>query len=393
MTKRLRPRSRVLVLAAIGAVVALAIGVGAATTGFSAARGERPASTTWTTVLKSPLGIEGLTGDSSGHLYVAARGGSAGCPVWRVDVAGGSDQTPTTVGTVPPPCNPSGLTFDASGRLYVTGAGAAGDAIAVLRPSAAAPPAATIFATGTPGANGLAFDRSGNLYASDGGTNQGRVFRVGPTGGTATELFRVPPMSNPAGVGRQNATLQPGLAPSPQNIVANGLAFTRNGDLLVADTARGAIWRVELDRRGNVASPLGCDATFTADTLCFEDVFVQHPLADGADGIALDRTGNVWIDANERNAITVVDRSGGVLEFFRNPVATSGLRNEGPLEFPTSPVLSDRTLCTTSSDGNRRDNSPSSAGEAAPGAAVVGKISCADTRLRSAGLPLPVGND
>jgi sugar lactone lactonase YvrE len=391
MSKRLRPRSRVLVLAAVGVAIALAVGVGAASTGFSAARGEKPATTTWTTVLKSPLGIEGLTGDGSGHLYVAARGGAAGCPVWRVDVAGGANQTPTTVGTVPPPCGPAGLTFDASGRLYITGAGASGDAIAVLTPNAATPPAATIFATGTPGANGLAFDRRGNLYASDGGTNQGRVFRVGPAGGAATELFRVPPMANPAGVGRQNATLQPGLAPNPQNIVANGLAFTNNGDLLVADTARGAIWRVELDRRGNVASPTGCDSTFTADTLCFEDVFVQHPLLDGADGIALDRAGNVWVDPNERNAVAVVDRDGGVSEFFRNPVAASGLRNEGPLEFPTSPFLSGRTLCTTSSDGNRRDNSPNSASEAAPGTAVVGKISCADTRLRSPGLPLPVG--
>jgi sugar lactone lactonase YvrE len=391
MSKRLRPRSRVLVLAAVGTAIALTVGVGAASTGFSAARRERPASTTWTTVLKSPLGIEGLTGDDSGHLYVAGRGGGAGCPVWRVDVDGGADQTPTTVGTVPPPCNPSGLTFDAAGRLYVTGAGTAGDAIAVLRPSAAIPPHATIFATGTPGANGLAFDRNGNLYASDGGTNQGRVFRVGPAGGAATELFRVPPMANGAGVGRQDASLQPGAAPAPQNIVANGLAFTQNGDLLVADTARGAIWRVELDQRGNVASPTGCDSTFTADTLCFEDVWVAHPLAEGADGIALDRAGNVWIDANERNAITVVDNHGGVSEFFRNPVGATGLRNEGPLEFPTSPFLSDRTLCTTSSDGNRRDNSPNSAGEAAPGTAVVGKISCADTRLQNPGVPLPVG--
>src|SRR4051812_25491607 len=307
MTKRLRPRSRVLVLAAIGAVVALAIGVGAATTGFSAARGERPASTTWTTVLKSPLGIEGLTGDSSGHLYVAARGGSAGCPVWRVDVAGGSDQTPTTVGTVPPPCNPSGLTFDASGRLYVTGAGAAGDAIAVLRPSAAAPPAATIFATGTPGANGLAFDRSGNLYASDGGTNQGRVFRVGPTGGTATELFRIPPPANSVGVGRVNSTLQPPLPASAQNIVANGLAFTKDHrSLLVADTARGALWQVDFAKDGSLETPTGCDTTYTADTLCIDALVVENALLEGADGIALDRSGKVWVDANERNAIVVV---------------------------------------------------------------------------------------
>jgi sugar lactone lactonase YvrE len=390
MLKRPRSVVRGLVLAAVAAVTTVAIGVSTASNGSSTAA-KKPSATTWTTVLKSSIGIEGLTGDDAGNLYVAARGGGAACPVWRVDSAGGADQTPVTVGTVSPSCSPAGLTFDAAGRLYITGAGAAGDQIAVLTPNAAAPPVATTFATGTPGANGLAFDRHGNLYASDGGTAQGRVFRVGPQGGAATELFRVPPMANSVGVGRQNASLQPPLAPAPQNIVANGLAFTQDGALLVADTARGALWRVEFDADGNVLSPVGCDTTFTANTLCFENLFVQHPFLDGADGIALDRAGNVWVDANERNAIAIVDRQGRVTEFFRNPVAAGNLRNQGPLEFPTSPFLADRTLCTTSSDGNRRDNSPNSGGELAPGTAFVGKISCADERLQVPGLPLPVG--
>jgi sugar lactone lactonase YvrE len=388
MTNYPRALSRALLVCAVGAITAL-VSVGAAST--ASPQSQQAAPTTWTTVLKSPLGIEGLTGDDSGHLYVAARGGGAACPVWRVDSSGPPSQTPVLVGSVAPPCGPSGLTFDDAGRLYITGVGAASDQIAVLTPDATAPPVATVFATGTPGANGLAFDRDGNLYASDGGTNQGRVFRVGPAGGAATELFRVPPMANSVGVGRQNASLQPPLAPAPQNIVANGLAFTPDGALLVADTARGALWRVELDQDGNVLSPVGCDTTFAADTLCFEDVFVQHPFLDGADGIALDRAGNVWVDANERNAIAVVDRQGRVSEFFRNPVGAGNLRNGGPLEFPTSPFLSDRTLCTTSSDGNRRDNSPNSAGEVGPGTGFAGKISCADERLQVPGLPLPVG--
>jgi hypothetical protein len=78
-----------------------------------------------------------------------------------------------------------------------------------------------------------------------------------------------------------------------------------------------------------------------------------------------------------------------VEEFFRNPVV-SNLRNAGPLEFPTSPVLAKRKLCTTSSDLNRRDNSPNSAGEAAPATAVVGKVSCLDQKLGERGLKLPV---
>ena len=345
---------------------------------------------TWTTVFKSPIGVEGLTVDDDGNLYVPQRGGAAGCSIIRIDSEGGASQAGVIVARMDPPCNPAGLAFGPDDRLYLTGFGS-GDQIGVVGINAANPPVATLFATGTPGANGVAFDEDGNLYVSDGGTNLGRVFRVGPAGGAASVLFRVPPMVNSVGVGRENQALQPGAPAAPQRIVANGLAFAKDDVLLVADTARGALWRVELDRRGNVETPTGCDTTFTADTLCLDAVFVQHPALDGADGIALDRAGNVFVDANERNAVVVVDRRGGVSEFFRNPVGADNLRNAGPLEFPTSPVLAGRTLCTTSSDGNRRDNSPNTAGEASPGSAVLGKVSCLEKRLGSPGQLLPIG--
>lgn len=101
------------------------------------------------------------------------------------------------------------------------------------------------------------------------------------------------------GVGRQNGALQ-GVdpnTPTPQDIVSNGLAFTRDGDLVVADTARGALWKIRLDGRGRVTSPVGCDETYTANTLCLDDVLVQHPYLDGADGIAVDAAGRIWADA------------------------------------------------------------------------------------------------
>jgi sugar lactone lactonase YvrE len=378
-----------IVLPIVGMVLAAGLAIG------TALGHGQPGSTqkTWTTVFKSPISVEGLTVDDDSNLYVPQRGGAAGCSIVRIDAEGGADQPGVTVARMNPPCNPAGLAFGPDGRLYLTGFGAAGDEIGVVRPNAANPPVATGFATGTPGANGVAFDEDGNLYVSDGGTGQGRVFRVGPSGGAATVLFRVPPMANSAGVGRQNQTLQPpvaGAPPATQGIVANGLAFDEDGDLFVADTARGALWRVELSGRGELRTPTGCDVTYTADTLCLDALFVQHPALDGADGIALDRKGTVWVDPNERNAIVTVDRRGDVSEFFRNPVDAANLRNGGPLEFPTSPVLAGRRLCTTSSDGNRRDNSPNTAGEARPGSAVVGKVSCLDQRLKTSGLPLPV---
>ncbi|MFL5969003.1 MAG: SMP-30/gluconolactonase/LRE family protein [Gaiellaceae bacterium] len=380
--------------------VAVATGF-ALTSAFStAAKPPSAGDASWTTVFRSTLPIEGLTGDADGNLYVVQRGGAAGCPVQRIAADGGA---PVLVGQAAPPCGPSGLTFDAAGRLYLTGLGAQSDQIGVLTPNAAAPPTATVFATGVPGANGLAFDRDGNLWTGDGTTGFGRVWRIPPTGGAGMEMFRVQPMANDVtgGVGRDVRSLPPGtISPTTrmatntlgsQPLVANGVAFAQDGSLLIADTARGALWRVELDEHGNVLSPTGCDTTFVADTLCLENVWVQHPALEGADGIALDRAGNVWVAANERNAIAVVDRQGRVEEFFRSPPTPAQVRNQGPLEFPTSPFLADRTLCITQSDGSRRDNFPNSGGQVGPGTGFAAKVSCLEERLQVPGLPLPVG--
>jgi sugar lactone lactonase YvrE len=375
-----------------------------------AAADEFPAPASFSTLIATPLAIEGMTGDDRGNLYVPSRQAGAGvaCPVWRVNI---DKPSLVVVGSIPAPsptgqCAPLGLAFDHAGKLYVAEA----DKIYSFTLDAASPPVAAVFASGVPGANGVAFDRDGNLWVSDGTTGQGRVWRV-DTNGTVTEVFRVQPMANEVnldaagigGVGRDVRTLPPGaitvtpLTRNAQNtagsqpLVANGLAFGKDGDLFVSDTARGALWKVKLDRLGNVLSRTGCDTTFTANTLCLENLFVAHPLLEGADGIALDRAGNIWVDANERNAVIVVTNEGKVIEVFRNaPDAAMRLRNAGPLEFNTSPVLSDRRFCTSNLDANRRDNSPPTAGEASPGTAILGKISCMDQQLSVGGEPLPV---
>jgi sugar lactone lactonase YvrE len=389
-----------LALAAAALATGVVIGTASGSDDDRGNRGGIPSELTWTTIFKSPRVIEGLTTDGR-YLYVADRGGVVPCNVLRIDPATG---TSTVVGFVRTPCSPSGLAFDASGRLYVTGVGA-GDEIDVLTPDASAPPTSTLYATGVPGANGLAFDRDGNLWTGDGGTGLGRVWRIPSGGGAGVEVFRVQPMANDlpgTNVGRDVRTLPPGtINPAnrsatntlgSQGLVANGVAFTRDGELLVADTARGAIWQVDLDRRGNLLSPVGCDTTFPPDTLCLDSILVQHPLLEGSDGIALDREGQIWAAANERNALAVVGEGGRTTEAFRNPPGAAQLRNAGPLEFPTSPVFVEHTLCVTQSDNNRRDNSPNAAGEVANGSGPFqAKISCADQRFPVAGLTLPVG--
>jgi sugar lactone lactonase YvrE len=349
-----------------------------------------------------PLGLEGLTADKRGNLYSPARQPAppappAPCPIVRVPASGGPA---VRVGRLAPPCSPAGLAFDHDGELFV----ADGDEIHRLRPSASNPPTATVFASGVPGANGVAFDQRGDLWVSDGGTGQGRVWRLGGDG-MPHEMFRVQPMVSdalPGGVGRDPRSAPPAtvtITPNgrstsnmegSQHIVANGLAFDRDGSLFIGDTARGAIWRVDLDRHGNVRSPTGCDTTFTPNTLCLDNVFVQHPTLEGVDGIALDREGNVLAAVNERNAVVVATARNGVVELFRNPVTSARLRNEGPLEFPTSPVLVGRRLCLAHSDGSRRDNFPNTGGEVGPGKAGAAKLSCLHGRLPAEGLPLPV---
>ena len=363
------------------------------------------------TLFKSPLVIEGLTADGAGNFYAAGRAGTP-CSVWRV---GSSSGTATVVGNIPAPCSPNGLAFNATGDLFI------GDGSNVYRltPDEQTPPTATVFASNVPGANGLAFDRRGVLWVSDGGTGQGRVWRV-TADGTQTEAFRVQPLANDVnaaaiadagagtvagGVGRDVRALPPGslnIAPGGRTaadtlgsvaVVANGLAFSPDGSLFVADTARGAIWKVALDADGNVKSSLGCDTTFAPSTLCLENVFVAHPMLEGLDGIAVDTASNIWGVANERNAIVVVTAQAHVREVYRNPPdASTKLRNGGPLEYPTSPFLLDRKLCVTQSDTSRRDNSPNSGGEIGPGITgpLLGKISCLDITLPQPGLVLPV---
>jgi sugar lactone lactonase YvrE len=387
-----------------------------------------PENATFTTLITTPRAIEGLTGDGSGNLYTGGSGATP-CPIWKINIVQASLVPVGFVPTPPPPqiltCGFSGITFNDLGDLFVAD-GTAGR-IYTFTPNVGSPPNATVFASGVPGTNGLAFDRAGNLWTGDGTTGQGRVWRITGSGANCTaatpvnceEVFRIQPMRNGTVLGGEISTVPTANQPTqgvgrsantfphtaaggnPQDLVANGIALNHQGDMFVIDTARGALWKVQFDRQGNLKSPVGCDATFAPNTLCLSNVFVAHPILEGGDGIALDVAGNIWVDANERNAVAVVTKDGRVTEVFRNPVNAAGLRNAADpsvgdshiLEFPTSPFIGGKIFCTANSDGNRRDNFPRSDGEVDGGGTTVGKnlgkISCMDQELIIPGLTLP----
>lgn len=277
-----------------------------------------PASTDRTVI------VESITADRSGVLYVADR---VSGNVMRIDP---KNPQPVVVGriaarqvngqTTAP--NPSGMAFNAQGDLLIASS-AFGEVMrlraAELNP--ASPGVAQTFATGVPGANGIDFDRQGRLLVSGGAS--GSLFRVGPNGGAAETV---------ASVERFSRTLPDGR--TQQAIVANGLAVDAAGVVHVADTARGAIWRIAFDGEGRAQRPLQ---------------WVQNAMLEGADGLAFDTRGQLWVAVNELNALVRISPSGELTEVARNGVA-------GPLEFPSALVFVGNTGYVANFDTPRRVN-------------------------------------
>lgn len=229
--------------------------------------------------------------------------------------------------------SPSGISFDARGDLYV----AIGPFSEIVRIRAAdlnpaTPGVAQTFATGVTGANGIAFDKRGNLYVSGGAS--GIVYTVGPNGGAVQAA---------AQIDKNMRTLPDGK--TQQAIVANGLEFDAAGVLHVADTSRGAVWKVVIGADGKGGKPV---------------LLAQSPLLEGADGMAFHGNGDVWVAANELNAIVSVSPAGVVKTIAKNG-------SQGPLEFPAALVFAGNRAYVANFDTPRRDNMDANATTAKDG--------------------------
>ncbi len=268
--------------------------------------------------------VESITADAQGRLYLPDR---VTGNILRVDP---KSLKPVVVGQIGSReikgkkvrADASGLAFNRQGDLLIA-VGPFSEVVHIrgtdLNP--AKPGAARTFATGTQGANGVAFDSQGNLYVSGG--RSGRIYRVGPGGGSAQVVAQIE---------AHTRTLPDGK--TQQAIVANGLAFDAKGVLHVADTARGGIWKIAVDAAGKAGKPT---------------LLAQDRLMDGADGLAFDRSGRLWVTSNERNALVTVAPDGKVQEIAKNG-------STGPLEFPAAIVFVGGTGYISNFDTPRRDN-------------------------------------
>ena len=156
------------------------------------------------------------------------------------------------------------------------------------------------------------------------GGRNGRIYRTGTEGGRA-EVF--------AQIALHTRVLPDGK--TEQALTANGIIFDKQGTTLyIADTARGAIWKLAIGADGRAGQPA---------------LMTQSALLEGADGPAFDPQGNLWVAANERNAVVLVQPDGRVFDVQKND-------SKGPLEFPTSVVFVDGTAYVSNFDTPRRDN-------------------------------------
>lgn len=153
--------------------------------------------------------------------------------------------------------------------------------------------------------NALAFDSAGNLFVSD--SFQGAIFRIDDAGNCS---------SCPVATVKHDGLLATAGFPP---FGANGIALSGDEAVLyVSNTGDDRILMLDLDTGGL-------------------EVFAES--INGADGIALDETGHLWVAANQADQILVLDEDGRVIaklgEFL-------GLRSDGSargLLFPASIVI------------------------------------------------------
>jgi sugar lactone lactonase YvrE len=249
---------------------------------------------------------EGIAADAAGRIYVATFDFGQPNVIYIFDRNGKLDETiHLRSGVIP-----LGLEFSPQGNLYVADF-ENGDVLEFLPPfNSGSMPARTFDVcagrTAGCGLNAITFDSAGDLYVSD--SFGGNVFRIDLPGGAITTYLT-------------DDLLKPGNHGFPP-FGANGLAF--DGSVLyIANTADDRILRYN-----PAAVPPTPKLTVFAESI------------NGADGIAFDRKGRLWVAANQGDEVVALNRNGRVVERVGS---FEGVGKDGAakgLLFPASIVIS-----------------------------------------------------
>ena len=240
---------------------------------------------------------EGVAVDKTGNIYVSVT------PLGQIRRYA-PDGSESLLATVPATAGfgPTGLALDATGTVYaadVTFDPATRGVYRIGRDGSSER------LPGTGGilfANGLAFDQRGNLYVTD--SISGAVWRI-PRGGTAEVWAHDPLLAG-------NGSFGFGFP-----IGANGIAF-QHGELVIANTELSRLVRVPVLPDGSAGAA---------------DVLVQAPALFGADGVALDVKGNLYVAVSGQSTLVRVAPDGGSITTLAS--ATDGLDDDSSLAFGT----------------------------------------------------------
>ncbi|TMC52827.1 MAG: hypothetical protein E6J20_10115 [Chloroflexi bacterium] len=204
----------------------------------------------------------------------------------------------TTVASLP--SFPLGVRLDSEGNLFIAVVGSG-----IWKVPAAGGSAFQV--AGGPGLwNGLAFDHRGNLYVSDSGG--GAIWRLDKSGAftmwSGSALLKGTTAAGPCGL------VHPAV-PSFGPLGANGIAFNKHGDMLVANTDFGEVIRIPTNPDGTA----GAASVFSGPACSLW----------GADGVSMDDADNLYVAANSKGQIDRVGPGGSV------EVLAAG----DPLSFPS----------------------------------------------------------
>jgi sugar lactone lactonase YvrE len=166
-----------------------------------------------------------------------------------------------------------------------------------------------------PGLNAIAFDAAGNVFISD---SFGGIIWMTDKNGAGLTKWASDPLLATCG--------KPPFG-------ANGLAFNNQGTaLFVANTGDDAV--IEIPVVGGVGGAAGAPTVFAYSI-------------NGADGLVIDASDNVWVAANQADEIVVLDVSGKAIAKLGD---FNGVDNQGAVRgllFPASLVFSGNFVLVT----------------------------------------------